>query len=124
VSDNSNSSTIQKEMKLEVVLKDPRAIKIAQSIPITNRNEIIEKYIILGEMVASHASISTNKETIEEFFSPLKNDIDMIREQLKLIIPTIAAPAKKGKITDEAESVRCYFIVECFRRFIRHSFTV
>lgn len=116
VLDNSNSSTIQGEMKLEVLLKDPRAIKIAKSIPIINRNEIIEKYIILGEMVASHASISTDKETVEEFFSPLKNDIDMIREQLKLIIPTIAAPAKKGKMTADAvfESLREHFMDDSF----------
>ena len=51
VLDNSNSSSIQNEMKIEVVLKDPRAIKIAKGIPIENRNEVIEKYIILGDMV-------------------------------------------------------------------------
>jgi hypothetical protein len=116
VLDHSNSSTTKDEMKLEILLKDPRAIKIAENIPMINRNEILEKYIILGEMVASHASISTNKETIEEFFSPLKNDIDMIREQLKIIIPTIAAPAKKGKMTVDAvyESLKEHFIDDSF----------
>ena len=49
VMDNSNSSSWQNENKLEVVLKDPRAIKIAKAIPIENRNEVLEKYIILGE---------------------------------------------------------------------------
>jgi hypothetical protein len=116
VLDNSNSSSIQNEMKLEVLLKDPRAIKIAKGIPIENRNEVIEKYIILGEMVASHASISTDKETVEEFFSPLKNDIDMIREQLRLIIPTIANPAKKGKMTVETvfDSLKEHFMDDSF----------
>jgi hypothetical protein len=99
VLDNSNSSSMQTELKLEVLLKDPRAIKIAENIPIERRNEVIEKYIILGEMVASHASISTDKETVAEFFSPLTNDIDMIREQLRMIVPAIAAPASKGKMT-------------------------
>jgi hypothetical protein len=116
VLDNSNSNRTQDAMKLEVLLKDPRAIKIVESIPSINRSEIIEKYIILGEMVTSHASISTNKETVEEFFSPLKTDIDSIREQLKLIIPTIAAPAKKGKMTVDAvfESLREHFIDDSF----------
>jgi hypothetical protein len=112
----TSSSTMQDEMRLEVFLKDPRAIRIVESIPFINRNEIIEKYIILGEMVASHASISTNKETVEEFFSPLRNDIDSIRDQLKLIIPTIAAPAKKGKMTVDAifDSLREHFIDDSF----------
>ena len=116
VRDNSSSISPQREMKLEVLLKDPRAIVIAKGIPIENRNEVIEKFIILGEMVASHASISTNKETIEEFFSPLKNDIDMIREQLRLIIPAIATPAKKGKMTVETvfESLKEHFLDDSF----------
>ena len=116
VLDNSNSSSMQNEMKLEVLLKDPRAIKIAKSISIENRNEVIEKYIILGEMVASHASISTDKETIEEFFSPLKNDIDMIKEQLRLIIPAIVNPAKKGKMTVETvfDSLKEHFLDDSF----------
>lgn len=113
---NSNSNTNQDKMKIELLLEDPRAIRIVKSIPIVNRNNIIEKYIILGEMVASHASISTNKETIEEFFSPLKNDIDLIRDQLKIIIPTIAAPAKKGKMTVDAvyENLKDHFMDDSF----------
>ena len=116
VIENSNSVTTQNEMKLEVYLKDPRAIEIVKNIPMISRNEIIEKYIILGEMVASHASISTSKETIEDFFSPLKTDIDSIRDQLKLIIPTIAAPAKKGKMTVDAvfDSLREHFLDDSF----------
>ena len=116
VIDNSNSTSLQNENKLEVVLKDPRAIRIAKAIPIENRNEVIEKYIILGEMVVSHASISTNKETIEEFFSPLKNDIEMIRQQIRLIIPSIGAPAKKGKMTVDTvfDSLREHFMDDSF----------
>jgi len=62
----------------------------------------MEKYIILGDMVVSHASISTSKESVERFFSPLRTDIETIREQLKRIVPTITAPAKKGEITVKA----------------------
>ena len=77
------TTTSTKEMKLTVTLRDQRAKEIVESIPIKQRDEVIEKYIILGEMVASHASISTSRETVEQFFSPLRQDIEMIREQLK-----------------------------------------
>ena len=104
------------EMKLKLTLKDPRAIEIVKNIPTKQRDEIIEKYIILGEMVVSHASISTRKETIEEFFSPLRSDIQMIREQLKLIVPTITTPAKKGEITVETifNSLKEHFMDDSF----------
>ena len=71
----------QNEVKLELVLSDPTAIKIVESMPEDLRNSVIEKYIILGDMVVTHASISTSKESVEAFFSPLKQDINLIREQ-------------------------------------------
>lgn len=112
----SHSNPTHEEMKIELSLKDPRAIEIVNAVPIEKRNEVIEKYIILGDMVASHASISTNKETVEEFFSPLKSDIDMIREQLRLIVPAMANPAKKGRMTVETvfESLREHFMDDSF----------
>jgi hypothetical protein len=104
------------EMKLRLTLSDPRAIEIVKSIPVKEREVVIEKYIILGDMVVSHAIIGTRKESVEEFFSPLKNDIDMIREQLKLIVPTIATPAKKGQITVETifNSLKEHFMDDSF----------
>jgi hypothetical protein len=116
VLENTNSSSVQNEMKLQVLLKDPRAVKIANNSPIENRNEVIEKYIILGDMVTCYASISTNKETVEEFFSPLKNDIDTIREQLQRIVPSMSSPARKGKMTAETvfESLRQHFMDDSF----------
>ena len=48
-------SSAPTEMKLKLTLKDSRAIEIVENIPVKQRNEIIEKYIILGEMVVSHA---------------------------------------------------------------------
>jgi hypothetical protein len=110
------TTTSTKEMKLTVTLRDQRAKEIVESIPIKQRDEVIEKYIILGEMVASHASISTSRETVEQFFSPLRQDIEMIREQLKLIVPTIATPARKGKITVETvfTSLKEHFMDDSF----------
>lgn len=90
------------KLTLEVKLTDKRAIEIVNGFPEDKRDQIIEKYIILGDMVVSHASISTSKESVERFFSPLRADIETIREQLKRIVPTIATPAKKGDITVKA----------------------
>jgi hypothetical protein len=86
-------------MKIALNIKDPQAIKILKSIPKDKLNDVIEKYILLGNMVVSQAEINTSTETVEKFFEPLRSDIQMIREQLKLIIPTIATPALKGSIT-------------------------
>lgn len=104
------------EMKLKLTLKDSRAIEIVKSIPIQQRDEVIEKYIILGEMVVSHATIATRKETVEDFFTPLKSDIEMIRDQLKLIVPTVTTPAKKGEITVETifASLKEHFMDDSF----------
>jgi hypothetical protein len=88
-------------MKIEINLKDPQAIEIVKSIPKDKIDEVIEKYIILGNMVVSQAEINTSTETVENFFAPLQSDIQMIREQLKLIIPTIATPSLKGAVTVE-----------------------
>jgi hypothetical protein len=88
-------------MKIQLTLKDPQAIDIVKKLPKDKRDEIIEKFIILGNMVVSYASISATEETVESFFEPLRSDIEMIREQLKLIVPTIATPASKGAVTVE-----------------------
>ena len=106
----------QKEMLLELKLIDSRAIDIVNQIPELQRNEVIEKYIILGDMVVSHALIGTRKEAVEAFFSPLKTDIETIREQLKKIIPTVATPAKKGDITVKQifDSFRSHFMDDTF----------
>ncbi len=105
-----------KEMTLKLTLKDARAIEIVKGIPVKHRDEVVEKYIILGEMVVSHATIGTRKETVEDFFSPLRTDIEMIRQQLSLIVPTIATPAKKGQITVETifSSLKEHFMDDSF----------
>jgi len=106
----------QNEVKFELVLSDPTAIKIVESMPEDLRNSVIEKYIILGDMVVTHASISTSKESVEAFFSPLKQDINLIREQLKHIVPAVMTPAKRGKFTVEAlyQSYEKHFMDDSF----------
>ncbi|MCX6818526.1 MAG: hypothetical protein NT129_00820 [Candidatus Aenigmarchaeota archaeon] len=103
-------------MKIQLTIKDPQAIEIVKSIPEDSRNEVIEKYIILGNIIVSQAEINTSTETVENFFAPLRSDIEMIRDQLKLIIPTIATPALKGSVTVESicKSFEDHFIDDCF----------
>lgn len=109
-------TSIVQELEMSLSLKDPRAIEIVQNLPEEQRNSIIEKYIILGDMVVTHASISTSKESVERFFSPLRTDIDTIREQIKHIVPTITTPMKKGEITVKSifESFKEHFMDDSF----------
>jgi len=109
-------TTVTKEMKLTLTLRDPRAKEIVEAIPVKQRDEAIEKFIILGDMVVTHASISTSKETVEQFFEPLTQDIENIREQLRQIVPTVKTPSMKGKITVEAvyHSLREHFMDDSF----------
>ena len=104
------------KLVMEVTFTDPRAIEIIHTFPEDQRDEIIEKYVVLGDMVVSHASISTSKESVEQFFSPLRTDIETIREQLRRIVPTITTPSKKGDITVENiyESFREHFMDDSF----------
>ena len=104
------------ELKLKLTLKDTRAIEIVENIPVKKRDETIEKYIIIGEMVISHASISTTKETVDEFFSPLRSDIEMIRTQLSKIIPTISILQTRHKVTQEMifNSLKEHFMDDVF----------
>ena len=89
-------------LTIDITFTDPKAIKIIQNLPEDKRDNVIEKYIILGDMVVTHASISTSKESVENFFAPLRQDILLIREQLKNIVPTVMTPSEKGKMTVEA----------------------
>lgn len=109
-------TSMVQELEVSISLKDPRAIEIVENLPEEQRNGIIEKYIILGDMVVTHASISTSKESVERFFSPLRTDIDTIREQIKHIVPTISTPMKKGEITVQSifESFKEHFMDDSF----------
>ena len=104
------------KITLNLTLTDPNAIRIIDNIPEDVRDSTIEKFIIIGDMVISHASISTRKESVEDFFAPLRLDINTIREQLKQIVPTIAVPVKKGKITESSifESLQSHFMDDSF----------
>lgn len=104
------------ELKIEIILKDPRAIEIFKKLPEDKRNEIIEKYLILGDMVVSYASISASKETVENFFAPLTSDIETIQAQLRQIVPIMAKPAEKGAVTVENifKSFQEHFIDDSF----------
>ncbi len=87
--------------ELSVTLSDQRAIDIVDSIPEERLDEQIEKFIIVGHMVLSHATIATSEEAAESLFAPLTQDIELLREQLSIIVPTISKAARKGALAEE-----------------------
>jgi len=95
-----------------LILNDQKAIEIVTNISDENKSSVIEKYIIIGDMVVSHASIRTSKESVEAFFEPLRNDIELIRKQLAQVVPIVLTPVKKGEITEEAifQSLQEHFL--------------
>ena len=93
---------VSERMTFKLTLTDPKAIDIVEKMPEDQRDSIIEKYIILGDMVVTHASISTSKESVENFFAPLRQDINLIRQQLSHIVPTVMTPVKRGEFSVEA----------------------
>jgi len=97
---------------LVCALKVRRAIEITETIPAERPFETGEKYTILGKMVISNAAISTRKESIEQFFSPLKKDTKNI-EQIKLIVPTMTTTAKKA-IKNMFQSLQSHFMDNSF----------
>jgi hypothetical protein len=106
----------QNKLKLNITFTDPKAIEIVENLPKDQRDTIIEKYVILGDMVVSHASITTSKERVEEFFAPLRQDIETIRTQLNRIVPTVMTPASKGEVTVGSifESFKEHFMDDSF----------
>ena len=104
------------KVTLTLTLTDQNAINIVENLPEAIRDETLEKFIIIGDMVVSHASISTRKESVEAFFAPLRADINTIREQLRKIVPTISIPAKKGELTEASifESYQQHFMDDSF----------
>ncbi len=102
--------------KLSVTLSDQRAIEIVDSIPEDLRNEQIEKFIIIGHMVLPHATIATSEEAAESLFAPLTQDIELLRDQLSMIVPSISKAEKKGAVAEED------IFESCSQSFMDHAF--
>lgn len=123
--DNQDQKMVKTE-PITIILSpiDERVSKIIDKIPKDMLNYTIEKYIIIGDMVISYASISESKETMKnilipintDIVVPLKTEIDSLRQQLKMIIPTIAIPSRKGGITQETifRNLGEYFMDDSF----------
>lgn len=136
IRDNSNIITIKEtsfndtnkhndnNRTISFISNDERLHKIIDNTPISILDCTLEKYIIIGNMVMNYASITESKETMKnilipinsDIIIPLKTEIESIRQQLKMIIPTISTPAKKGDITQKAiyENLTEYFMDDSF----------
>lgn len=107
-------------LKIEITLKDPRAIEIFKRLPPDKKDEIIEKYIILGDTVILYASVVPSEDYIQKFFKTsieelgkipetIKNNLSGIAEELKgvivsyremlsKIIPSLGKGVERGAI--------------------------
>jgi|GEM_PF-2483953 len=96
------------EKHITILLKDPQVIKIVEQIPKEHFDEIIEKYILVGDTVFRYASIVPMKESLETFFQPVLTELKTKAEMLGTLGNTISEifrlgkPAEKGKIGVES----------------------
>lgn len=107
--DNQKISVNKENRTITFISNDERVHKIIDNTPEGILDYTLEKYIIIGNMVTNYASISESKETMKnmlipinaDIIIPLKTEIDNLRQQIKMIIPTISIPSNKGNITQE-----------------------
>ena len=68
--------------ELALQLEDERAIEIVKGLPEGDRNQIIEKYIIVGDTVVKYASIVTSEASLQRFFEPVTNNLQTLSQNL------------------------------------------
>jgi hypothetical protein len=68
--------------ELALQLEDGRAIEIVKGLPESERDQIIEKYIIVGDTVVKYASIVTSEASLQRFFEPVTKDLRKLSEDL------------------------------------------
>lgn len=124
---NMNNQNVKINTETRIITftsNDERLHKIIDNIPKDILNYTLEKYIIIGNMVTNYASISESKETMKnmlipinaDIIIPLKTEIDNLRQQIRMIIPTISIPTNKGNITQETvfKNLTEYFMDDSF----------
>lgn len=92
---------MSESLDIEVSLSDSRAIDIVEGLSEDEFDEMIEKYIILGDMVLSYASVVESEETVEKFLEGPREKLETAAEQLSEVVPTISKPAEKGKMSEK-----------------------
>lgn len=81
--------------ELALLLEDEKAIEIVKGLPESERNQIIEKYIIVGDTVVKYASIVTSEASVQRFFEPVTNNLRTLSENLGTTLKQL-----EGKIPD------------------------
>ncbi len=89
------------DLDIEINLSDSRAIDIVEGLSEDELDEVIEKYIILGDMVLSYASIVESEETVEKFLEGPRDKLETVANQLSDAVPTISKPANIGEMSEE-----------------------
>ncbi len=122
--DTNNVNIIIENRSITFISNNERLHKIIDNTPKDILDYTLEKYIIIGNMVTNYASISESKETMKnilipinaDIIIPLKTEIESLRQQIKMIIPTISIPSNKGNITQETifKSLTEHFMDDSF----------
>ena len=67
-------------------LEDEKAIEIVKGLSESERNKVIEKYIIIGDTVVKYASIVTSEESLHRFFDPVTENLRQLSGNLEATI--------------------------------------
>lgn len=100
--------TVGKE--ITITLEDEKAIEIVEALPDTERDRIIERYILLGDTVARYAAITASDDSFAKFFNTplmqLQNIADSLAKagrQLEETLP-VKIDAHTGGISGKIEA--------------------
>lgn len=69
-------------MSITVEITDPKVIAILEPYNYSEQCQIVEKYVVLGDMIVRSAQIMTNEESLEKYFSPVTKDLKQTVENL------------------------------------------
>ena len=81
--------------EITLQLEDEKAIKIVKELPQNERDQIVEKYIIVGDTVIRYASIVTSEASLQRFFEPVITNLRTLSENLNTTIKQV-----EGKIPE------------------------
>lgn len=112
---------------ITIELEDETAIRIIQNLPESERDRIIEKYLILGDTVLRYAQVTTSEASLQNFLKPMMHQLDTTvvqlnqlhahyntllvghqetlqkhQQTLDRVLPVLTTSSTRGAVTNEA----------------------
>jgi ABC-type transporter Mla subunit MlaD len=93
-------------MSLTVELHHPQVLEILQNHSPAEQSQIVEMYILLGDMIVRSTQIMTSEESLGRHFAPVTNDLRQMIERLSATHATLESqlPATVKTVLDGAVS--------------------